>query len=135
VLAIHDRKRTWLKAWLGAAGIGVANGVLREATLARVFDDEDANRISALTAVVAFRSYFDLLQRRWPLQGRGEAIEAGALWLALTVGFEFGFGRVVAGKSWPELSADYDLRRGRLWPVVLASIVLGPELARRRSRR
>jgi hypothetical protein len=33
-----------------------------------------------------------------------------------------------------ELSADYGLREGRLWPVVLASIALGPELARRRSR-
>ena len=135
VLGIHNPKRMWLVAWLGGAGVGVANGVLREATLAKVLDEDDANRTSAAAALVAFALYFDLLQGRWPLRERAEAIEVGAAWLTLTVGFEFGFGRAVAKKSWKELGADYNLRRGRLWPVVLASIALGPELARRRSQR
>jgi hypothetical protein len=31
----------------------------------------------------------------------GEALEIGASWLAMTVAFEFGFGRAVAKQSWP----------------------------------
>jgi hypothetical protein len=31
-----------------------------------------------------------------------------------------------------ELLADYDLRKGRLWPLVLAWIVLGPAVVRAR---
>ena len=41
----------------------------------------------------------------------------GTGWLALTVVFEFGFGRLVAKQSWDELLADYNVARaapGRL---------------------
>lgn len=41
-------------------------------------------------------TYFAALERRWPLRDTGEAVEVGAGWLALTVAFEFGFGRLVA---------------------------------------
>jgi hypothetical protein len=44
----------------------------------------------------------------------------GARWVGLTTPFEFGFGHCVARKSWSTLIADYDLRRGPLWPLVVA---------------
>jgi hypothetical protein len=47
-------------------------------------------------------------------------------WLALTVAFEFVFGRLVAKQSWSDLVADYNLARGRTWPLVLAWIAIGP---------
>jgi len=37
----------------------------------------------------------------------------GASWLVMTVGFELGFGRLVAKQSWEELLAGYDVTRGR----------------------
>ena len=53
----------------------------------------------------------------------------------MTVAFEFGFGRLVAKASWEELLADYNLASGRLWPLVLAWIALGPEATHKwRSR-
>src|SRR5918997_1781576 len=55
----------------------------------------------------------------------------GAFWLVLTVLFEFGFGRGVDGKSWSDLLADYNLAEGRLWPLVLAWLALGPFALRR----
>jgi hypothetical protein len=51
-------------------------------------------------------------------------------WLALTVAFEFGFGRLVAKQSWDELLADYDVAEGRTWPFVLAWIAAGPAAVR-----
>ncbi len=128
-------RQRWLFAWIGAAAIGVGNGIAREVTYGRRLSSGTSNRLSVLTALAAFAAYFRLLQRRWPLARRSEALEVGAVWLGLTVAFEFSFGRLVAKKPWRELTADYNLARGRLWPLVLAWIALGPELTRRWDRR
>jgi hypothetical protein len=66
------------------------------------------------------------LQRRWPLRTHSEAVRVGTAWVALTVAFEFSFGRLVARQSWEELLRDYDLAHGRTWPLVLAWIAAGP---------
>ena len=124
-------RQRWLLAWIGGAAIGVANGVTREATYGLRLEGETSNRVSVLTAVAAFAAYFHLLQRRWPLGGRSEALRIGGAWVGLTVAFEFTFGRLVAKKPWRELVADYNVARGRLWPLVLACIAIGPEVARR----
>ena len=58
----------------------------------------------------------------------------GAAWLALTVVFEFGFGRALIGASWQQLLAAYDPRTGSLWLLVLANVLLAPILAARLRR-
>ena len=55
-----------------------------------------------------------------------EALSVGALWLALTLAFEFGVGHYGFGKAWSELLADYDLSRGRIWLAVLVVTLLAP---------
>ena len=120
----------WLFAWPGGAVIGVANGVLREATYGRRVSERAAHQLSGVTAIAAFGFYFSALDARWPLRDTHEAVEVGVGWLALTVVFEFGFGRLVAKQSWDELLADYDLAEGRTWPVVLAWIGAGPAVVR-----
>jgi hypothetical protein len=68
-----------------------------------------------------------------------EARSVGALWLALTLAFEFGVGHYGFGKAWPELLADYDLRHGRIWIAVLVVTLLAPlwtvRLRQARARR
>jgi len=124
-------RRRWIVAWLGGALIGVANGVLRESTYGRRLDERTSNQISALSAVAAFAAYFWSLQRRWPIPSTAEALRIGGIWLVLTIGFEFGFGRLVGRKSWRELLSDYDLARGRTWPLVLAWLAAGPAVTRK----
>lgn len=119
-----------MAAWGGGAVIGIANGTIREATFGRRTGERAANQISALSGIGAFSVFFWKLQRRWPIERNAEALRIGAGWLALTVAFEFGFGRVVAKKSWRSLLDEYDLREGRLWPLVLAWITFGPAVAR-----
>ncbi len=123
-------RRRWIAAWGGGALIGVANGVLREATFAKLLSERAAHAASGATAVTAFAGYFSALQRRWPIPTTGEALRIGGSWLAMTVAFEFGFGRTVAKQSWKELLDDYDLAEGRTWPLVLAWIALGPAVVR-----
>jgi hypothetical protein len=125
-------RRIWLIAWLAGPLIGIANGTLRELAYKDRVGELTAHQLSTGSAIALFAGYFDWLARRWPLSSTREALEVGAAWLALTVAFEFGFGRGVAHTSWSELLADYDLRKGRLWPLVLAWIALGPAIVRTR---
>ena len=127
------RRWQWLVAWLGGILIGVGNGAAREATVSRLMGEERARQVSCASAIGAFAAYFQALQSRWPLQSREEALKVGAAWLALSAAFELGFGRLAAGKSWAEMGADYNLARGRLWPLVLTWVAIGPEVARRRA--
>jgi hypothetical protein len=84
----------WLAAWTGGALLGVANGVLREATFAKVLSERAAHAASGATAVAAFAGYFSILQRRWPIPAREEALKLGGAWVGMTVAFEFAFGPV-----------------------------------------
>ena len=63
-----------------------------------------------------------------------QARRIGAVWVALTVAFEFGFGRRVAKKRWSELLADYNLAKGRTWVLVLLWLAAGPDVIRRIRR-
>lgn len=127
--------RTWLLAWFGGVVIGVVNGIVREKVYARRVGEATAHRVSSATAIAAFAGWFCILQRRAPLRSLHQALGVGLAWVVMTVGFEFGFGRLVARQSWRGLLADYDLRRGRLWPLVLAWIGIGPAVTRTMRRR
>jgi hypothetical protein len=123
-------RRTWLLAWLGGPLIGIANGTLRELAYKDRVGELTAHQLSTGSAIALFAGYFELLDRRRRLASTREALQVGVVWLALTIAFEFGFGRRVAHTSWDELLADYDIRKGRLWPLVLAWIALGPAAVR-----
>jgi hypothetical protein len=123
-------RRAWLLAWLGGPLIGIANGTLRELGYRDRVGERTAHQISTGSAIALFAGYFELLARLRPLTSTREALRVGAVWLALTIAFEFGFGRGVAHTSWDELLADYDVRKGRLWPLALAWIALGPAVVR-----
>ena len=127
--------RQWLIAWAGASVLGVANGAARETTYAGRIGDEAAHAVSTGTLLALLGGYMWLLQRRWPLAGRREALTVGAAWAAMTVAFEFGFGHWVDGDSWSELLENYDVTAGKIWILVPAAMATGPELARRLSER
>ena len=52
----------------------------------------------------------------------------GALWLVLTLAFEFGLGHAL-GRSWAALLADYDLSRGGLLSIGMVLLALSPWIA------
>lgn len=126
-------ERSWRVAWLGGPVIGVANGALRDLTYARAVGEQRAHQWSTVSAVGAFAAYFAWLERRWPLPTAAAARRTGLFWLVLTVAFEFGLGRA-RGLSVRESAADYNLAKGRLWPLVLLWLLVGPSVARRAHR-
>jgi hypothetical protein len=119
----------WTAAWAGLAVLATANGFSRGLYTERLGEDR-AHQLSTVTLVAALGPYARAVERRWPLPDDRAAAAMGAAWVALTVAFEFGFGHYVAGQNWRSLLADYDLRRGRLWPLVLVATAAAPAVAR-----
>ena len=113
-------------AWLPMVVIAVANGVLREAVLTPRLSELRAHQLSSLTLVLLFALYVWGVRPFLRLRSREQALGVGALWLFLTVLFEFGFGHWIAGHPWEKLLADYDLVAGRLWALVLLWVGLAP---------
>ena len=119
----------WVAAWGGMALLGVANGVSRGLYEKRL-GEQRAHQVSSTTLVLALLPYTAAVERRWPLPTAGAAGGVGLTWVSLTTAFEFGFGHYVAKQSWRALLADYDVARGRLWPLVLAVVGTAPAAAR-----
>ena len=68
------------------------------------------------------------MTRAWPIATAGQALAIGALWLVLTLAFEFMLGRFVSGLSWREMLAEYNLAAGRLWSLVPIWVAAAPYL-------
>jgi hypothetical protein len=117
-----------LLAWLVLLVVGFTNGAVRQYGYARFLSEDAAHQLSALPAVVAIGVAVLLLTRAWPLTSPAQAWRVGAAWLLLTVLFETAMG-IVAGHPWSRILGDYAIWEGRLWPLVLAFILVAPRLA------
>lgn len=115
--------------WFAILALAMANGTLREKMLVPALGPFAALVTSGiilsgcifLVAVLAAPWYGRLGSAQW--------LGVGALWLAMTLAFEFGFGRLVQHKGWTELFQAYTFKGGNMWPVVLLVVLLAPWLA------
>jgi hypothetical protein len=123
----------WLIAWTGLSALAVLNGLSRGLYGDRLGESR-AHQVSSATLAAVLLPYVGLVERRWPLPTAGAAATVGAAWVGFTVLFEFGFGHFVAKQPWSTLLADYNLRRGRLWPLVLGVTGTAPMLVRAARR-
>lgn len=115
-----------LVVWLYLFVAGFSNGMLREALLAPRMSAAAANQVSCFTAIGLFYLVLRAVTRRWPIKSKRAALRLGFEWLLLTVAFEFLFFHYAAGHAWTELLGAYRIWEGRLWPLVLLSLVVIP---------
>lgn len=108
--------------------LAVANGTARDFLYQGSMGELAAHQVSCLTAGALFLAYMILLDRRVPFADPKVAWRVGAMWLAMTLAFEFLFMHYAAGHPWSRLLADYDVAAGRLWVLVLAVVGAGPRL-------
>jgi hypothetical protein len=118
----------YLLAWFPMLILAVANGALRQALFARTMPELRAHQLSTLTGAIVIGAYIWLFVRTWPPSSAGEALAAGALWLAMTVAFEFFMGLVLAKRPLARVLADYDVRAGRVWVFFLIWLMVAPLL-------
>jgi hypothetical protein len=114
--------------WLVLLVAMVANGLLRVVVLQPRLGEVLARQLATAIGVAIVLIAAGAFVRRRPHAGSAELLGVGVLWLLLTLAFEFLFGHYVAGASWQELLADYDVLEGRLWPIVLLAVLLAPWL-------
>jgi hypothetical protein len=114
-----------IATWLSMLVAIVALGAARQALLEPAVGELRAHQLGTLAAcavVLALSAVFV----RWAAVDAGGALRVGAFWLALCLLFEFGFFHFARGVPWALLLRDYDVLRGRLLPLLWATVLAGP---------
>jgi hypothetical protein len=118
-----------LLTWLLLCVVAVANGTVRQFLLVPRVGAYTGHVIStlSLSLLILFIAWLSI---RWiaPATSR-QAWAVGALWLGATIAFEFLAGHYLFGNPWSKLLADYDVRQGRVWLLVLAATAVAPRWA------
>ena len=117
-----------LLVWLLMMVIETIHGVLRNHFLVPAIGDVGARQIGVLIGSALILG-IAILMIGWihPTSERS-LLAIGAMWLALTLAFEFGVGRAL-GRSWDAMLADYDVSRGGLLSIGMVVLALSPWIA------
>jgi len=119
-----------LLVWLLMMVIETIHGVLRNLLLVPLVGDLRARQLGVFIGSALILGIAVLLIDWIRPSSVRELLVIGALWLALTLAFEFGLGHVL-GRPWSALVADYDLTRGGLLSIGMVVLALSPWLAAR----
>jgi hypothetical protein len=119
-------------AWILMIPAAIGNGIFREIGVKPLVGELPAHQISVVTGSALFLSIAYYLLRDHAGDGDDRTLLGiGASWLAGTILFEFGFGHFLDGKSFSELTHDYNIAEGRLWPIVLLVLFFAPVIVKR----
>jgi hypothetical protein len=115
-----------LGIWIIILVLANANGALREFWLIPQLG-APVGRVLSTLALCVLIMLVTWLAIGWVGPATvGQAWSVGALWLALTLGFEFLAGHYLFGRPWSVLLEEYDVSRGRIWVLVLIVVLLAP---------
>jgi hypothetical protein len=115
--------------WLVFIGVETAHGVLRTLLLVPLVGDLPARQIGVLTGSVLILGVACVFVQWVGAGTTSRLVAVGLLWVALTLLFEIGLGRLVLGLSWERLAEDYDLTRGGFMGPGLLFMAAAPWLA------
>ena len=112
--------------WFLFIPIPIINGILRESWYKKKVGEFGTNIVGflVLSSVFLLYTYF-FFRNQMASFGASKLFLIGTLWLGMTLLFEFGMG-IVSGRSWKYMLADYNVLKGRLWPLTLIIIFLAP---------
>jgi hypothetical protein len=114
-------------AWLALPVFAVLNGLVRDTTYGPSMGRDLSHSVSVVPLLIAIVAWALWVAKRLPLPDSRTALRVGVAWLALTLAFEFGLG-ALQGLSMEEMLAEYDITRGRLWPLIPLATLLAPPL-------
>ena len=120
--------RRALLVWLLMMAVETIHGMLRNRFLVPVLGDVGARQIGVLIGSAIILGIAVLLIGWIRPTSERALLAIGALWLVLTLAFEFGLGHAL-GRSWDSLLADYDLTRGGLLSIGMVVLALSPWIA------
>ncbi|HXT68745.1 MAG TPA: hypothetical protein VN700_03265 [Vicinamibacterales bacterium] len=117
--------------WSGILVIAIANGAFRQGILIPRLGDAVGHVISTLMLSAAVIVVAWLTIGWIGPTGDLNPWGIGIYWFALTVAFEFLAGHYLFGTPWPVILSDYNVLKGRIWPLVLLATLVAPALATR----
>ena len=117
--------------WFGILVLASLNGAARQAWLMPRLPEPTARAVSTLI-LCGLVFLMAMLTIGWihPASTQ-DAFKIGALWLVLTLAFEFLAGHYLFRQPWAALLEEYDMTRGRIWILALLLVLLAPWLAAR----
>lgn len=107
--------------------VETASGYTREVFVAPLVGALRARQLGVLVGAVLVLLIAWATARWICARSRRERLLVGAYWVALTLTFEMGLGRAM-GRSWGELSADYNPAAGGFMLLGLAVMFIAPLL-------
>jgi len=116
-----------LFVWLGIIALESLQGLVRRLIAG---DELFARQIATFTGALLVLLIAFLTIRQLRPNTTAEALIIGAFWVALTLVFDIGLGRLT-GASWQRIGADFDLAHGGLLPLGLLVMLFAPLIARR----
>ena len=121
--------------WFVLLCAAIGNGALREALIIPRTGDYWGHVASTLTLSALILGIAVVSAPWMGLASTADALRVGALWVAMTMAFEFLAGHYLFGNSWERLLADYNILQGRIWILVLVVTFVAPLVARARPGR
>lgn len=115
----------YVLCWFPMILIAVMNGAARDLWYKKLTGELAGHQLSTVSLIILLGIYIWYITGRFPFNNGKEAIITGLIWLALTLGFEFGLG-LYRGASWSKMLADYNLLKGRIWILIPAWTVIAP---------
>ncbi len=112
--------------WLLFLPVPIINGTLREKWYKNKIGERAAHQLGVAVLCPIYLLYaYVSLHDKISLLATGELWGIGAIWLLLTLCFEFGIG-IAGGRTWEYMLADYKIWKGRIWPIVPAVVLVSP---------
>lgn len=109
--------------WLCFIPIPFINGILREAWYKKKIGEFWSNVVGVKFLSFSFLVYTYLFFGKYlNLFSFSQMFKIGFVWLIMTIFFEFGIG-LITKKSWSQMLMDYNVLKGRLWPIFLLVVL------------
>lgn len=118
-----------LAVWLLLIAAEILHGIARGIFLVPHVGEFRSNQIRVFTGSLIILVIALVFVRWIGVTRSGELLGIGLLWLVVTLAFEFLFGHFVAGASWQQLLADYNILEGGLLPFGMVFLALSPWIA------
>ena len=112
--------------------LAIINAVIRNGVFKPKFGELVAHQISTIIFILLILFVTYLVFRFSNIElSNTETILIVAIWLISTIIFEFIAGYFVFGNSWEKLFADYNILRGKIWSLVLITLLFAPYISKR----
>jgi hypothetical protein len=116
--------------WLSFLGVAIAGAIIRERFFVPGLGPLGGRALATLlVGAIIFGLIYVYIGK---LKSATQVLlfKLGMFWTVLTIAFECLFGHYVMGLSWESIWGDYNVFKGRLWPLVLIITLFGPLFAK-----